>query len=114
VTAVGGITSGLRRRLLVMLIAPLMLLALLNAWFDYRSADGQAVKQDQQLLALVPLLADSVIAQGSKPGDLPVLLLAPAPSIMNSSSASRPWPARSSSPWPTAPTRASSGRARCC
>jgi two-component system sensor histidine kinase TctE len=77
-TAVSGIASGLRRRLLVMLIAPLMLLALLNAWFDYRSADSQAVKQDQQLLALVPLLADSVIAQGSKPGDLPVLLLAPA------------------------------------
>ncbi len=77
-TPVIGITSGLRRRLLVMLIAPLILLTLLNAWFDYRSADGQAVKQDQQLLALVPLLADSVIAQGGKPGDPPVLLPAPA------------------------------------
>ena len=34
-----GVTSGLRRRLLVMLITPLILLALINAWFDYRSAD---------------------------------------------------------------------------
>jgi two-component system sensor histidine kinase TctE len=72
-----GITSGLRRRLLFMLIVPLLLLALLNAWFDYRSAGSQAAKQDQQLLALVPLLADSVIAQGPRAGDPPVLLLAP-------------------------------------
>ena len=77
-TAVLAITSGLRRRLLFMLIAPLMLLALLNAWFDYRSAGSQAAKQDQQLLALVPLLADSVIAQGARPGEPPVLALAPA------------------------------------
>jgi two-component system sensor histidine kinase TctE len=69
--------SGLRRRLLVMLIAPLILLALLNAWFDYRSADNVALQQDQRLLALVPLLADSVIAQGAG-ADPPVLLLAPA------------------------------------
>jgi len=73
-----GITSGLRRRLLVMLITPLILLALLNAWFDYRSADSVALQQDQRLLALVPLLADSVIAEGAKPGDPPILLLAPA------------------------------------
>ena len=53
--------SGLRRRLLVMLISPLILLALLNAWFDYRSADNVALQQDQRLLRLVPLLADSVI-----------------------------------------------------
>ena len=77
-TPASAITSGLRRRLLVMLIAPLMVLALLNAWFDYRSADSQAVKQDQQLLALVPLLADSVVGQGSAPGEPPVLALAPA------------------------------------
>lgn len=68
-----GMTSGLRRRLLVMLIAPLILLAVLNAWFDYRSADNVATQQDQRLLALVPLVADSVIGQG----DPPVLLLAP-------------------------------------
>ena len=69
--------SGLRRRLLVMLITPLILLALLNAWFDYRSADNVALQQDQRLLALLPLLADSVIAQGSGPGDPPVLLMVP-------------------------------------
>ena len=70
----GGVTSGLRRRLLVMLIAPLTLLAVLNAWFEYRSADNVATTQDQRLLALIPLLADSVIGQS---GDRPLLLLAP-------------------------------------
>jgi two-component system sensor histidine kinase TctE len=73
-----GMTSGLRRRLLVMLLAPLLLLTLLNAWFDYHSADDAALQQDQRLLALVPLLADSVIAAGSEGTDPPVLLLAPA------------------------------------
>jgi len=72
--AVPGVTSGLRRRLLVMLIAPLILLAVLNAWFDYRSADNVATQQDQGLLALVPLLADSVI--GDADGG-PLLMLAP-------------------------------------
>ncbi len=73
-----GMLSGLRRRLLVMLIGPLMLLALLNAWFDYRSADNVAAQQDQRLLALVPLLADSLVAAGAQPGEPPVLLMAPA------------------------------------
>ena len=72
-----GMASGLRRRLLVMLLAPLILLTLLNAWFDYRSADNVALQQDQRLLALVPLLADSVIAAGAGAADPPVLLLAP-------------------------------------
>lgn len=67
-------TSGLRRRLLVMLIAPLVLLALLNAWFDYRSADNAATQQDQRLLAMVPLVADSLIGSEERP----LLLLAPA------------------------------------
>jgi two-component system sensor histidine kinase TctE len=70
--------SGLRRRLLVLLIVPLLLLAVLNAWFEYRSADSVAQLQDQQLSSLVPLLADSVIA-GTDPGSRSsVLLLAPA------------------------------------
>ena len=73
-----GMTAGLRQRLLVMLIAPLVLLSLLNAWFDYRSADNVALQQDQRLQALVPLLADSVIGEGMKRGDPPILLLAPA------------------------------------
>jgi two-component system sensor histidine kinase TctE len=76
--AVLGMTSGLRRRLLVLLLVPLLLLALLNAWFDYRSAGNVAGEQDHRLLALVPLLADSIIAEGRKAGDAPVLLLAPA------------------------------------
>jgi two-component system sensor histidine kinase TctE len=83
----GGVTSGLQRRLLVMLIAPLVILALVNAWFDYRSADNVAMQQDTRLLALVPLLADSVIAEGLRASDPPVLLLAPAvESFLNGSS----------------------------
>ncbi|MBA2964764.1 MULTISPECIES: sensor histidine kinase [Ramlibacter] len=70
--------SGLRRRLLVMLLAPLVVLALLNAWFDYRSADNVALQQDKRLAALVPLVADSVIAEGARAGGPPVILLAPA------------------------------------
>jgi len=70
-------TGGLQRRLLVMLLAPLMLLALLNAWLDYRSADNVAQQQDERLIALVPLMADSVIAEEMRPGEGPVLLLAP-------------------------------------
>lgn len=73
-----GVTAGLRRRLLVMLIVPLLLLALLNAWFDYRSADNVALRQDQGLLALVPLLADSIVSEGPGHGDPPLLLMAPA------------------------------------
>jgi two-component system sensor histidine kinase TctE len=72
-----GVTSGLRRRLLVMLIAPLIGLALINAWFDYRSAENVAVQQDQRLLALVPLVADSLIGEGQRRNDPPVVLLAP-------------------------------------
>ena len=70
-------TGGLQRRLLVMLLTPLILLALLNAWLDYRSADNVALQQDQRLLALVPLLADSVVAGEVRPGEGPLLLLAP-------------------------------------
>ncbi|RYY91162.1 MAG: sensor histidine kinase, partial [Comamonadaceae bacterium] len=57
-----------------MLIAPLILLALLSAWFDYRSADNVAAQQDQRLLELVPLVADSVIGAG----DPPLILLPPS------------------------------------
>ena len=76
--AAGRMLSGLRRRLLVMLLAPLVVLALLNAWFDYRSADNVAEQQDRRLAALVPLLADSVIGEAVRVGDAPVMLLAPA------------------------------------
>ncbi len=75
---VSGITSALRRRLFVMLIAPLVLLALVNAWMDYRSAGNVAAQQDQRLLALVPLVADSVIGENPREADRPILMLAPA------------------------------------
>ena len=73
-TEVRGVTSGLRRRLLVLLIAPLIVLALVNAWVEYHSADNAAAQQDQRLLSLLPLVADSVIGRS---GDGPLLMLAP-------------------------------------
>jgi two-component system sensor histidine kinase TctE len=69
-----GVTSGLRRRLLIMLIAPLVVLAVANAWLEFRSADNVATQQDQRLVALVPLLADSVIGRSE---ERPLLMLAP-------------------------------------
>ena len=54
------------------------MLALLNAWFDYRAADNVALQQDQRLLALVPLLADSVVGGSLGASGAPLLLLAPA------------------------------------
>jgi len=73
-----AISSGLRRRLLLLLLVPLTLLAGINTWFDYRSADNAALRQDRQLLQLAPLLADSVVAPGKTAADPPVLLRAPA------------------------------------
>ena len=70
-------TSALRRRLLLLLLAPLLLLAGLNTWFDFRSADGAALQQDRQLLNLVPLLADSIVARGATEADPPAFLTAP-------------------------------------
>lgn len=70
-------SSGLQRRLLLLLLVPLFLMACVNAWFDYRMADAAALQQDRQLLKLVPLLADSVIAKGKTFDAPPVLLLAP-------------------------------------
>ncbi len=70
--------TGLKRRLLLMLWIPLLLLAGLNAWFDLRSADSTTVQQDRLLGGLVPLLADSVISGGTSAANPPVVLLAPA------------------------------------
>lgn len=72
-----GMSTGLQRRLLLLLLFPLLVLALLNAWFDYRTADSAALQQDGQLLSLVPLLADSIVARGDVSGVAPVLLTAP-------------------------------------
>ena len=71
------VTSGLQRRLLFMLLPPLFLLVLVSAWFDYQSADNAALQKDRELLQLIPLLADSVLAPAMEPGGPPLLLLAP-------------------------------------
>ena len=72
-----AMSSGLQRRLLLLLLLPLCLLACINTWFDYRSADNAALQQDRQLLQLVPLLADSVVAPGRTFDVAPVVLKAP-------------------------------------
>jgi two-component system sensor histidine kinase TctE len=72
-----GMASGLQRRLLLMLLAPLFLLASLNTWFDFRSADSAAFQQDRHLLTMVPLMAGSIVARGATASDPPVLLMAP-------------------------------------
>jgi two-component system sensor histidine kinase TctE len=71
-------STGLQRRLLLLLLAPLFLLAGLNTWFDYRLAGNASVQQDRMLLAMVPLLADSVVARSIGEDDALPLLLAPA------------------------------------
>jgi two-component system sensor histidine kinase TctE len=57
--------------------APLVLLALVNAWFDYRSADNVALQQDQRLLRWCRWWPTRSSAR-ARPGGPPVLLLAPA------------------------------------
>ena len=69
--------SGLQRRLLLLLLGPLLLLAALNTWFDYQLADTPAIQQDRQLLTLVPELVDSIHARGAWPPQTPQLHLAP-------------------------------------
>ena len=73
-----GTFNGLQRRLLLLLLLPFFVFASLNAWFDYRSADAVSSQQDRQLLSLVPLLADSIVAVGDAARPNPVLLTAPA------------------------------------
>lgn len=70
-------TLDLRKRLLVLLVLPLLVLALAAAWLDFRSADAAASLHDQRLLRLLPALADSVLAPGSALHEEPLLLLAP-------------------------------------
>ena len=71
---------GLQRRLVLLLLLPLVLLALLSAWLDYRSADSAALQQDARLLRMAPLLADSIIVPAADDEPLPrrpQVLLAP-------------------------------------
>ena len=70
--------TGLQRRLLLLLLVPLFIVASLNTWLDLRSADNATLQQDQLLGSLVPLLADSVLAGGTTLSNMPLLLLAPA------------------------------------
>lgn len=70
--------SGLQRRLLLLLLVPLGIFALVSIYFDYQTAGNVALQKDEQLLRLIPLLADSVVAPGAAPDSAPVLLLAPA------------------------------------
>ena len=72
-----AIKSGLQRRLLLLLLFPLGIFALISVYFDYQTAGNVALQKDQQLLRLMPLLADSVVAPGQEEGAAPVLLLAP-------------------------------------
>ena len=77
--------SGLQRRLLLLLLLPLGLFALVSIYFDYQTAGSVALQKDQQLLRLIPLLADSVLSPGVDKADIkesaksttPLLLLAP-------------------------------------
>ena len=70
-------TSDLRNRLLMLLVLPLLALALVGVWLDYRSADEAAERHDQRLLRLLPALADSVLAPPIRDSEPPLLLLAP-------------------------------------
>ncbi|MBS7808237.1 sensor histidine kinase N-terminal domain-containing protein [Variovorax sp. PCZ-1] len=70
--------AGLRSRLLVMLLVPLVVLLCISAWLDFRAAGTAAIQQDLNLQRLSPLLASSIVAEGSKPDDPPVVLLTPA------------------------------------
>lgn len=45
----------IQQRLTLILVLPLLLVGMLNAWLDYRSADLSANRQDQQLLRMLPL-----------------------------------------------------------
>ena len=72
-----AIKSGLQRRLLLLLLLPLGIFALTSIWFDYQTAGNVALQKDQQLLRLVPLMADSVVAPGPARNSPPVMLLAP-------------------------------------
>ncbi len=69
--------SGLQRRLLVLLLLPLSLFVLISVYFDYQTAGDVAVQKDQQLVRLIPLMADSVLAVGPQEDAALILLFAP-------------------------------------
>jgi two-component system, OmpR family, sensor histidine kinase TctE len=73
-----SLMTGLRNRLLVMLLVPLVLLLCISAWMDFRAAGSAAIQQDLIMQRLSPLLADSIVAEGAQPDDPPIVLLTPA------------------------------------
>ncbi|AOF85088.1 his Kinase A domain protein [Hydrogenophaga sp. RAC07] len=69
---------GLQRRLLVLLLITIALIGAVSVVFHFQSAGTAALQQDQRLLRLVPLLADSVVvmdiaARGPASLDEPLL-----------------------------------------
>ncbi len=81
-----GVIWGLQRRLMLLLLLPLGLVGLVSVWLHYQSAGTAALQQDQQLLRLLPLMADSVVVTRTRDAPRPididadpglVLLLAP-------------------------------------
>jgi two-component system sensor histidine kinase TctE len=65
--------TGLQRRLLLLLLLPLLLVALINVWYDVRLADIATNQQDKQLALLAPQLADSIAGIGLD--KVPVIVL---------------------------------------
>lgn len=61
VSASRGVIWGLQRRLLVLLLITIGLIGTVSIFFHYQSAGTTALQQDQRLLKLVPLLADSLV-----------------------------------------------------
>ena len=53
--------GGLQRRLLITLLATIAIIGSVSVFFHYQSAGTAALQQDQRLMRLVPLLADSVV-----------------------------------------------------
>jgi two-component system, OmpR family, sensor histidine kinase TctE len=73
-----SLLAGLRTRLLVMLLVPLVVLLFISAWFDFNAAGSAAIQQDLNMQRLAPLLADSIVAEGVAADDPPIVLLSPA------------------------------------
>ncbi len=69
---------GLQRRLLLLLLLPLLLVSVINIGYDVRLADIATDQQDKQLAVLAPSLADSVVAKGGADKDPVVMVMSPA------------------------------------
>src|SRR5690606_14689665 len=72
-----AMTSNLRFRLLLLLVLPLSVLALMGAWFAYRSAEAAAGQHDQRLMRLLPALAEAVVAPSLGNQTPPLIMLPP-------------------------------------